>query len=170
MWVFDATPLIYLAKADRLALVSKLDDQCWIPQRVYTEVVTDGLEAGYADARRIERCVDEGVFETVSVEETQLRTRLRQNPNLSPADIAVLACADTRDAIAVMDEAAGRTAAEVEGIETKGTAYLVLLCAKEGNISISEARDTIDTMIDAGWYCAPDLYARLVQKLESFEN
>ncbi|WP_440763765.1 DUF3368 domain-containing protein [Natronorubrum sp. DTA7] len=170
MWVFDSTPLIYLAKADRLALVSKFDDQCWIPERVYAEVVTDGLEAGYADARRIERCVDEGIFESVTAEETPLTARLRQNPNLSPADVAVLACADTCDAIAVMDEAAGRTAAEVEEIETRGTAYIVLLCAKEGTISVSEARETIDSMIDAGWYCAPDLYARLVQKLESFDT
>ncbi len=69
-----------------------------------------------------------------------------------------------------MDEAYGRTAAEVEGIETRGTAYIVLLCAKHEDISVSKAREIVDSMIEAGWYCAPDLYTKLVRKLESFEQ
>jgi hypothetical protein len=30
MWVFDATPLIYLAKVDRLSLLDHLEDACVI--------------------------------------------------------------------------------------------------------------------------------------------
>ena len=41
MFVFDATPLIYLAKAERLSLLSRLDTSRLIPQRVYEEVVSD---------------------------------------------------------------------------------------------------------------------------------
>ncbi len=93
-----------------------------------------------------------------------------QNPALSEADLAVLACADATGATAVMDETAGRTVAEVEGIETRGTAYLVLLCAKRDCISVATARKTIDSMIDDGWHCAPALYARIVRKLESLEK
>ncbi|WP_255171216.1 DUF3368 domain-containing protein [Natrononativus amylolyticus] len=170
MWVLDATPLIYLAKVDALHVVEALDGQCSIPQQVYDEVVTAGLEAGYADARRIERRVDEGAFEVVTVDDTPLGGRLARNPTLSEADVAVLACAASRDGIAVMDEVAGRTVAEVEDIETKGTAYIVLLGAKRGVISVTEARETIDAMLEAGWYCAPDLYTKLVQTLESLEE
>lgn len=170
MWIFDATPLIDLAKVERLRLASYLDDHCRIPERVYDEVVTTGLEEGYPDARRIEQCIDDGIFDVVSVDETPLASRLRRNPNVSDADIAVLACAASLDSIAVMDEAAGRRIADVEGIETRGTAYLVLLCAKRGAISVSEARETIDAMIDAGWHCTPDLYSKLVRKLETFEE
>lgn len=169
MWVFDATPLIYLAKVDQLQLVSTLEGQCYLPQQVHSEVVTTGLEEGYTDARRIEQGVDGGLFEVISVDDSQLVARLQRNPNLSDADVAVLGCAASRDAIAVMDEAYGRTAAEIEGIETRGTAYIVLLCAKQEDISVSKARETIDSMIEEGWYCAPDLYTRVVRKLESFE-
>ncbi len=170
MWVFDATPLIYLAKVNQLQLVSNLEEQCYIPQQVHSEVVTTGLEAGYTDARRIEQCIDSGLLEVVSVDDSQLVGQLQQNPNLSDADVAVLGCAASRDAIAVMDEAYGRTAAEIEDIETRGTAYIVLLCAKQGDISVSKAREIIDSMIEAGWYCAPDLYTKLVRKLEAFEQ
>ena len=169
-WVFDATPLIYLAKVDRLALVQQLDASCVLPERVYEEVVETGLEQGYPDARRIERSVDADRFDIVSVETTALLTRLQDNSNLSDADVAVLTCADAHDGVAVMDETYGRDVAAAEGITTRGTAYLVLKLASEGAISVDDARTVIDAMIDEGWYCAPDVYTKIIQKLESLAD
>ena len=170
MWVFDATPLIYLAKADSLAYVDALDDTCVIPERVYGEVVETGIEQGYPDARRIERRVDDGSFEVVAVAETDVFERLRRNPNLSGADVAMLAHAAAVDGTAVMDETHGRDVAATEGIATRGTAYVVLLLASRGAISVEAARSTIDDMVDSGWYCAPDTYAKLVRRLESIRD
>ncbi|SFR90223.1 Predicted nucleic acid-binding protein, contains PIN domain [Halomicrobium zhouii] len=170
MWVFDATPLIYLAKVNRLDVVEFLDDPRLVPEPVYGEVVDAGLEAGYPGARRIERQVDDGVFEVAAVPETSLATRLEDNDSLSEADVAVLVCAAERDAVAVMDEAYGRDVAATEGIDTRGTAYLVLSAVSDGTISVQEGRDIIDKMIDAGWFCAPDVYTRIVGKLDSFEK
>ena len=167
MWIFDATPLIYLATVDRLSLVAQLDETCAIPQRVYAEVVDTGLEQGYPDARRVERSVENDVFEVVAVENPTVESRLQQNPNLSDADVAVLACAADTDGVAIMDETYGRDVAATEGITTRGTAYLVLLLASRDALSVDEARAVIDGMIDEGWYCAPDVYAQLVRKLES---
>ena len=167
MWVFDATPLIYLAKVERLALVEALEASCVIPERVYEEVVATGLEAGYPDARRIDRQVDAGRFEVVAVEATRISARLGENRNLSDADIAVLACAGAHDGIAVMDEAYGRDVAAAEGITTRGTAFLVLTFTNQGAISGDDARTIIDAMIDEGWYCAPDVYVTIVQRIES---
>lgn len=170
-WVLDATPLIYLAKAERLAVVETLDEPRLVPEAVYWEVVTIGVERGYDDARRIERAVEDGLVDVVAVDtdDSPVATRLARHPGLSDADVAVLACADARNAVAVMDEAAGRSAAEVEEIETRGTAYLVLSAVKHGDRSPEVGRETIDAIIDNGWYVAPDLYARLMRKLESFE-
>ena len=170
MWVFDATPLIYLAKVDRLALVQHLEASCVLPERVYEEVVETGLEQGYPDARRIERSVDADRFDIVSVETTPLLSRLQDNSNLSDADVAVLTCADAHDGVAVMDETYGRDVAAAEGITTRGTAYLVLKLASEGAISVDDARTVIDAMIDEGWYCAPDVYTKIIQKLESLAD
>ncbi|AAV46484.1 unknown [Haloarcula marismortui ATCC 43049] len=52
MWVFDATPLIYLGKVSQLSLVEQVAEPCVLPERVYEEVVTTGLEAGYMLNRR----------------------------------------------------------------------------------------------------------------------
>lgn len=166
MWVYDATPLIYLAKTERLSLLGTLNGPHLIPRKVYTEVVETGLEAGYPDARRIERVVDEERFKIVSVPETDFYRRIAENNSLSQADVSVLACANNRGSVAVMDETYGRDVASTEGVETRGTAYLVLLLAKRDVIEPETARESIDSMMDAGWYCAPDVYAKILAKID----
>ena len=170
-WIFDATPLIYLAKAERLGVIETVSHPRLVPERVYREVVTEGIEAGYDDARRIERAVEDGRVDVVEVDldDSPVATGLDRHAGLGDADVAVLACAGARDGVAVMDEAAGRSAAAVEGVETRGTAYVVLSAVKRGKLSVEEGREAIDAMIDRGWYVAPDLYAKIVRKLESFE-
>jgi predicted nucleic acid-binding protein len=170
MWVFDATPLIYLAKVDQLTLISHLDESCVIPQRVYTEVVDTGIEQGYPDARRIERSVEDDVFSVISVDNGEFFSRVQRNPNLSDADVAILACAFAHDGVAVMDETYGRDVASTEGITTRGTAYLVLYLASQNVINVEKARTVIDTMVEKGWYCSPSMYAKIVQKLDSFSG
>ncbi|WP_254840949.1 DUF3368 domain-containing protein [Natronomonas marina] len=170
MWVFDATPLIYLAKVDRLTLVEHLAASCVIPERVYEEVVATGREEGYPDARRIERSVDTDRFDIVSVGMSPLLSRLQTNDSLSDADAAVLACADAHDGTAVMDETYGRNVAAAEGITTRGTAYLVLKLVNEGTMGVDEARTVIDAMINEGWYCAPDVYTKIIHKLETLAD
>jgi len=166
MYVFDATPLIYLATVDRFGILGTLSDDRVILERVYDEVVTAGLEAGHADARRVERAVEEDVLTVATVERSGTFERLEANDNLSEADAAVLAMADDRDGIAVMDEQYGRDVAAAEGIETRGTAYLVLRLLDRDAIDAADARETIDAMIEAGWYCAPDLYVKLLDRIE----
>lgn len=170
MWVFDATPLIYLAKAERLSHLSSLQEPRLVPQRVYDEVVTDGLEEAYPDVRRIQRHVEDGVFEVDQLEPTPLFERLETNQALSDADRAVIALAADRDAVAVMDEQHGRAVAQTEAVSTRGTAFLILLLAKDGHISTSEARTTLETMLDNGWYCSPDLYAKILEKLDTIRS
>ncbi|WP_247730630.1 DUF3368 domain-containing protein [Halovivax limisalsi] len=170
MWVFDATPLIYLATVDHLTLLEHYEEPRVIPERVYEEVVETGLDAGYPDARRIERAVAAEQFTVITVDTTPLLSRLQTNEHLSDADCAVLACADERDGIAVIDEQYGRDVAAAEGITTRGTAYLVLNLVKDGTLSVDDARTAIDAMIDAGWYCAPDVYATITRKLDGFSE
>jgi predicted nucleic acid-binding protein len=167
MWVFDATPLIYLAKADRLGLVEHLDESCVIPERVAGEVVDTGIDQGYPDARRIDRHIELETFDVVTVDSTPLLSRLRDNDRLSDADAAVLAHASAHDGVAVMDETYGRDVAATEAITTRGTAYLVVRLAKQEAIDVDDARAAVDTMVDEGWYCAPDVYTRIVRTLDS---
>lgn len=166
MYVFDATPLLYLATVERLALVDELSRSRLVPEPVYEEVVTRGIDAGHADARRVEHAIEEAVLEVISVPDTETFDRLQGNDHLSTADAAVLAVADERDGTAIMDEHYGRAVADAEGIDTRGTAYLVLRLLQADVIDATTAQGTIDDVLDAGWYCAPDLYAAIRRKID----
>ncbi|GAB3688165.1 hypothetical protein GCM10028857_22020 [Salinarchaeum chitinilyticum] len=166
MYVFDATPLIYLAKVERLSLVLGTVSEAVVPEPVHREVVVDGIEAGHADARRVERAIDEAALRVVPVSDADTFDRIVRNERLTDADAAVLAVAASADAIAVMDEQYGRDVADAEGIPTRGTAFLVLRALRDDHIDAEEARTIVDDMVDAGWYCAPDLYAKLLEKIE----
>lgn len=65
-----------------------------------------------------------------------------------------------------MDERYGRDVAETESIPTRGTAYLVLWLLREGHLSGTEAGEIIDALLEAGWYCAPDLYKSMQRKID----
>lgn len=166
MYVLDATPLIYLAKVEQLDLVTALPGDCCLPELGYQEVVTTGIEAGHADARRIERAVEADHFSVEPDPETPFVERLQRNERVSDADVAVLALAKSVDGIAVMDEQYGRSVADTEGITTRGTAYVVLNAQKQGAIDATESKEIVDALLDAGWYCAPDLYAKIRTKIE----
>ena len=58
-----------------------------------------------------------------------------------------------------------RRVAEVEDIKCGGTIYLIFSLIKEGVITKREAREIIDGIIEKGWFCSTDLYAKILRKL-----
>jgi predicted nucleic acid-binding protein len=66
--VSNATPLVYLAKADRLDLLLSLFEEILIPEAVREEVVLKGKQLGQADAFVVEKAIKEG---RISVREVQ---------------------------------------------------------------------------------------------------
>jgi len=166
MLVFDATPLIYLAKVEKLHLLRNIGGKKAIPRAVFEEVITKGKEYGKVDALIVERLVEQGVFQVVEVEETDFYKKLTGNERLSKADVEVLALAKDREGIAVIDEDYARKVANVEGIKCGGTIYLISLLLKEGVITKREAREIIDGIIEKGWFCSTDLYVKILRRLE----
>lgn len=166
--VLDATPLIHLAKAGALRFLRELDEERIVPKAVHREVVEHGVGAGHPDAGRVAREVREGHLEVRVVEGTKLLDRLARNRNLSRADAEVLALAGSAGGIAVTDESYGRGVAESEGIRHRGMIYLVLEFVRGDAIAADEARGVIDDVVEQGWYCSTDLYARVLQRLEEF--
>jgi predicted nucleic acid-binding protein len=58
--VSNATPLIYLAKIDKLKLLKGIAHPVYIPEAVYKEVVVEGKRLGEKDAYRVEKCINQG--------------------------------------------------------------------------------------------------------------
>lgn len=167
-YVFDASPLIILARAERFDLVTHFED-CLLTERVHTEVVEAGQEHGYPDASRIARGIDEGVLAVRGVEADDQFRSFTAVDALSAADASTLALAAQADATVIMDENLGRDVASAHGIETRGTAFLVLSLVRDNKLSADEGRTVIDEMVDVGWYCSTDLYRKIERKLDVIE-
>ncbi|MDY6788460.1 MAG: DUF3368 domain-containing protein [Candidatus Nanohaloarchaea archaeon] len=157
---------MYLAKADILEHVGELEEEILVPEKVYKEVVIQGKEEGYADAYRIEDFLDNSGGKMTDSRNNEIFDELKNNPNLSKADVEVLAIAEERSAIAVVDEDYARGIADVEGISNHGSVYVVLLLVKRDIISAEKAQEAIDSMVEHGWYCSTDLYAKVRSKLD----
>ena len=164
----DATPLIYLAKVNKLHLVKNIESERIIPESVYNEVVVEGKRQGKPDAEMVEKLVKEGVFKVEAL--ANRLEELQRNQNLSKADVDVLSMAKLKNGIAILDDEYARKIAEIEGIENKGTLYLIFFLLRKGSITKSEAREIVDAMIEKGWYCSTDLYVKILKKIESFRN
>ncbi len=168
MLVFDASPLIVLAKSHQLDVLDYHSTPRVVPESVHEEVVQAGLDGGHPDAQRLASAVEDGILTVEPVPETTLRTDLAENESLSQADADVIALAAAENAVAVMDEQYGRNAAEAAGVRTRGTAYLLLDPVSSGDLSKDEGRDAIDDAVDAGWYCSTQLYKEIQRRIDEF--
>ncbi len=170
MYVFDATPLIYLAKAGKLDKLDALEEKKVIPETVYEEVVKTGKKKEIADAFMVEKCVNAGMFSVAAAARDDLFTALVQNQHLSEADAAVLSMAKKRRGTAILDEEYARTIAGIEDIDNRGTIFLIVRLLRQKEMDPDDAKRTVDTMIDCGWYCSLDLYKEIMNTILEEEN
>lgn len=169
MLVLDATPLIYLAKVRKVRLLADLPDVLVVPRSVVEEVVEEGRRRGEPDATRVGRLIEDGTLRVVDPPDTMFAKALDSNDRLDEADRDVLAVAEHRGARVLLDETYGRRLAEVEGLEHGGTIYLLLRLVEQDALTPTEMRETVDALIDAGWYCSTRLYARILRSIDEMK-
>ncbi|MCD6483549.1 MAG: hypothetical protein J7L47_00400 [Candidatus Odinarchaeota archaeon] len=92
--ISNASPLIYLAKANKIHLLKDLFEKIIIPTEVYNEVVTRGLKDNFSDARLVESAVKEEWIEVVKLSEST-RKNVLDFEELDYDEIAVLKLAGT---------------------------------------------------------------------------
>jgi predicted nucleic acid-binding protein len=127
VWVVNASPVITLAKAGHLALLTEMADKILLPEAVAAEL----LMASAADPAR--QAVMGGWGTRIAVTETPA-TVLEWG--LGAGETAVLAVALTRgDCTAVLDDAAGRKCARTLGIPAIGTLGIILRAKHQGRIA-----------------------------------
>ena len=126
IWVVNASPIIALAKVDRLHLLHDLCKELLIPEAVAAEI----LAGPPLDPAR--HALERGWGPTVATD--QIAPDLLEW-GLGVGETAVLAIAMERSpATAVLDDAAARTCTKALGIEVIGTLGVVLRAKKRALI------------------------------------
>lgn len=164
-YVLGTGPMTMLARVGHLDALAALSEEVLVPERVYRPFAEHSFQ-GAPPARRVERAADDEVFRVFSLPEgVGIEGQLRENPRLTRADAATLALADYADGIAISDTTYVRKIARVEGIDARGTAYLVLQPVREGGRPPPTALHLIETLLEAGWNPAPNDYAEILDTL-----
>lgn len=141
--VIDASPLIFLTKADYLHLLQLTYPTVFVPQVVATEIQQYGeTDPAFQAVQTTDWLL---VIETPPIPLTI------QACNLDPGESAVLAWAEQQPGTeAILDDLAGRRCAQKLGIPARGTLGLVLAAKQRGQIPT--ARPVIADLKQAGMY------------------
>ena len=168
--VFDATPLIFLARIRLLEESLKLFSTCLIAETVKEEVVDTGRNVGAPETAELESLIAKDRLVIERVPRTPLGGRLEANPRLSRGDRDSLVLASERTARLMADDAAVRSVANQLGLRLGGTLYILHTMINRRMLEPAEAVDALDRLVDAGWYCSARLYRVARATLERRES
>jgi predicted nucleic acid-binding protein len=158
--VCDASPLVFLAKLDRLSLISSvLGGNVFVLKCVAGEVLSD--RAGPQEQARLEEFLEQ--VQIVDFEVSRPASR-----SLSRSDQSVLVWAiENRADWLVADERMLRRIAIAERIKVVGFLGLLIAAAQRGILSRPQARLAIDDAVSKhGCRISVDLYQRLLAELK----
>ncbi len=164
-FVFDATPLIHLAKAGLSPLIVALEGEKYTVPAVFDEVVRKGKEMDYPDAASTASLIDEGVLKVGAPLRKKADAIARLHKDIHAGETEVIALAKETSAIAVIDDRVARTVARIEGVRVEGSYGVILRAAARDSLSKEEGESALGGLIASGWRCDAELYAVLLKSL-----
>ncbi len=164
--IFDASPLIFLARLGLLRQAVGLFKESVVAEAAHEEVLAPGRRAGAPEVPEIEAPLQEGRMRSEAPPDTPLGRSLAANPRLSRADRESLVLASTRGARLLADDSAVRSAATRAGIPLGGTLSVLFALVGDGSLPLERALEDLDRLVDLGWYCSAPLYRAARAALE----
>jgi predicted nucleic acid-binding protein len=157
--VSNATPLIYLAKSNKLSLLQTIVNQVLIPEAVFQEVVIEGKRLGEKDSYRVEKAISQGWLKVKKV-----NNRISFEFSLHAGEIEVISLAREMEIkTVIIDDAKARSAAELAGLIPVGTLGIILHAIKNNIINFDEFLSTLEDIIESGFYIKDDVYIKVIR-------
>ena len=152
--VADATPLIALAKINKLDILADLFDRVILPQSVYDEVVTQAADkAGSADIKKAD------FFDIRSASDQSKVRYLLATLDAGESEALVLAEELAADLV-LLDEKKARGIAEKIGLHYTGTIGLLLAAKKKGRVK--SLRPLLDELRAKSFRLGETLYLQIL--------
>jgi len=164
--VFNATPLVYITKVGLSKVFEDLKNEKLTSPHVKREVVDEGKRKGVPDAIILEKMFKNNTFKVTETQNQNFLESLLETRGLHITDAEVLAIAEERDGIAVIDDEVARKTARVYGISYVGTPYILIRAVSQGLITKERVKQAINEMIFAGWRCSVESYAKIMDAIE----
>lgn len=167
----DASPLIVLGKMEQAELLRKLYGRVLVTPSVWEEAVTRGREMGARDAAYLEKFAEGQRISRarLSAREQELAQRLRNEARVGRGESEVLAVANIRKALAVLDEKAARAAAVGLGVAHNGTAGVLYEAFLSRLISYQKLVGLLEEFCRLAWV-SPELVAGILRRAREVEE
>ena len=140
MIVADASPLIVLAKLQRLRLLNDLYGEVLIGPVVKAETIDSGKAIRASGVEQLEAALEAGWLRTVrlTAQERGLMHRLTRRFHLGRGEAESIALASVRELRLIVDDKEGRNVAVVAGIEHVGTVGAALEAYLRRHLDLGE--------------------------------
>lgn len=159
IWVVNASPVITLAKAGHLALLTEQADELLLPDAVVLEL----LAGPPSDPAR--RVLEGGWGRRVSIANVPAAVL---EWGLGPGEAEVIAVAlEQGDRLAVLDDAQGRKCARSLGVPVVGTLGVVLRAKKLGRLT--SAAQVLRDLQGAGLYLDQEMIRSVLKQVAGEE-
>jgi predicted nucleic acid-binding protein len=156
LWVSDTSPLLFLAKLDRLELLRQDNLEVTAPDAVFREIQQQRDEA----SRKLEDS-RQSWLAARSVTDLALVEVLQADLDEGEAEVIALAFELGADRV-LMDDLDGRRLARRIGLTPVGTLGVLLGARQTGMISSLQAE--IEKLLDCGFRAHEDLVARVLRE------
>jgi len=149
----DSSPLITLAKLERVDLLASLYGQVLVSPAVWHEAVTMGRAIGALDAGFLEGLERKGAIRRVALKAKERTTSqgLHAAGRLGSGESEVLAIARERKGLAVMDDKSARVAAVALGVSHVGTLGVLYESFTRRMLSYAELESALDSVARESW-------------------
>ena len=158
----DAGPLIWLAKCDILHLLEKLYSETIIPEAIYQEAVTRGLEQGYEDAQVTKKAIEEGWIRVCKSKE-QFTDKVEDREDklgfeLGEGEREAIALALEKEiSLFLTNDEDAYQIGKTLGLDPKGVLHVLLKSIKERHLNVKQAKESLRKMLAEGFWLSPTI-------------
>jgi predicted nucleic acid-binding protein len=157
--VSNSTPLVYLAKVNKLDLLKSLFNEVFIPQEVKNEVVDKGKMLGKKDAYLVEKAIIEGWLKVLTTDTVPVSIEL------DPGEIAALSLAKKLELKEVLiDETSARAAARLLDLTPRGTLFILLKALQKEEIDQEEFLEILNQLLNQGFRLKEEVYIEALKE------
>jgi len=160
--VSNSSPLIWLAKINRLPILKSLFVEVIIPEKVYIETSS----GQFADSILIKKAIDEGWIK-VSNEKNDEASALVEVSGIHQGEAEAILLARKLGVELVIDEREASATAQVFGVRSIGTVGVLLLALAEDHLTLNEFEECLDLLITSGFWLTVDVYKRAMEEARS---
>lgn len=158
--ISDATPLIYLAKIEKISLLKSPYNTIIISSEIKNEIVDEGKRLKEKDAFFIEKEIKDGFIEVIKVS-----NYIKPVFKIDKGELSILSLAKELSIKDVLiDEKLARIAAKVEGLTPRGTLFVILKNLKLKLINFDDFLRILNSLLEAGFRLKEEVYLKAIEE------